>query len=213
MSAYRRPLVPHRVFVDADGVQIPYGSRWGEQAPAEDSYSVTSNLERFRPLHAIADALIEWLSQSFDVRVEDALEYAADMVHPAPDAIRAVRVVPRSSSAATLTFVSTSFPGIHLHAGLLVDFAFPSCGCDACDETWESCADDLEWTVSTIVGGGLTESLAPGRELDFGYRLVEPGARSTGGSSRSVDLPAERFSAVGEALSAGRVWEAWAPRS
>ncbi|WP_424980865.1 DUF6226 family protein [Microbacterium sp. S308A+] len=35
---------------------MSYGSRWGG-SPPEDSYSVETNLERFAPLHTVADAL------------------------------------------------------------------------------------------------------------------------------------------------------------
>ncbi|WP_404810209.1 DUF6226 family protein [Microbacterium terricola] len=33
-----------------------------------------------------------------------------------------------------MTFVLTEFPGVHLRAGVLHDFHFPTCGCDACDD-------------------------------------------------------------------------------
>ena len=54
--------------------------------------------------------------------------------------------------SAALTFVYTSFPSVLVQAGLLHDFSFPSCGCDACDETWESSADGLEWTTLEAFG-------------------------------------------------------------
>lgn len=45
------------------------------------------------------------------------------------------RLTLSDSAAAPLTFGFTSYPGLILHAGLLHDFAYPICGCDACDET------------------------------------------------------------------------------
>ena len=139
---YVRPVVEARTFHDTEGRAIPYGDRWGGGSPAEDSYSVTSNLDRFAPLHDVADALIEHLRRTYEVSIEEGVEHARDLMNPAAaEAVRAVRVVAAGVGSATLTFVFTSFPGIRLHAGFLPDFSFPPCGCDACDETWESCAD------------------------------------------------------------------------
>lgn len=211
MTEYARPTITARSFRDAEGRVIPYGSRWGSGLPAEDSYSVTSNLERFAPLHDVTDALIEHLARNYAVTIDDRLEHAGDLLHPAADAVRVVRVVPVDTDAAALTFVFTSFPGIRLHAGHLQDFAFPSCGCDACDETWESCAEELEETVFAVVGGGFSEGYRPGAELSIWFRLVVPGG-SRSGTSRAQDYPQERFAAVAEELGRGRVWRTWSSR-
>ncbi|HKP05692.1 MAG TPA: DUF6226 family protein [Microbacterium sp.] len=211
MPAYLRPEVPPAVFVDAFGEPIAYGERWDGGSPPDDTYSVTSNLERFAPLHEVADALIAWLREGYDVTVEDSLDVATDLLRVPGSAIRAVRVGPRGETASPLTFVFTSFPGIHLHAGFLVDASFPSCGCDACDETWERCADQLEETVFAVVDGGFSEGFVDGAELPVSFRLQFAGGWR-GGTSRAQDQPADRLEAAKPALLSGRTWAAWPRR-
>jgi hypothetical protein len=67
---YRRPTIAPTVFGDADGRVIEYGDRWPDHTPPADSYSVNSNLERFAPLHRVAEALLEWLITTYDVCVD-----------------------------------------------------------------------------------------------------------------------------------------------
>ena len=43
-------------------------------------------------------------------------------------------------------------PGIYMQAGLLNDFQFPACGCDACDSTWAAEASELEQLVQAPQG-------------------------------------------------------------
>ena len=66
MDSYRRPVIAGAEFCDDDGVVIAYGDRWGADSPPTDSYSVLSNVERFRPLHQIAQALIDTLVRRCD---------------------------------------------------------------------------------------------------------------------------------------------------
>lgn len=119
------------------------------------------------PLHPVALTLIEWLQSTFDVDVEQTRSAAMDLINVPDDVVQTVRIVPRNPDAAPLAFVLTGFPTVHLHAGLLQDFHFPSCACDACDEDLTSTAEDLEWTVRTIVAGGYSERFSPlARPLD-----------------------------------------------
>ena len=136
MSSYVRPLIEAPVFRDADGAVINYGSRW-HGSPPEDTYSVDTHPERFAPLHVVADALIAHLRETYDVEVDEGVEVAADLLRPAfHDVVRAVRIRPNDPKCASLTLVFTAYPGIYMHAGLLHDFHYPVCGCDACDSNW-----------------------------------------------------------------------------
>ncbi|MBO4239630.1 DUF6226 family protein [Pseudonocardia alni] len=54
MDTYRRPDVPAAVFHDATGAVVPHGSRRVPDGPPEDSCSVVTHSERFRPLHTVA---------------------------------------------------------------------------------------------------------------------------------------------------------------
>ncbi|BDV29376.1 DUF6226 family protein [Microbacterium terricola] len=78
MTQYARPAIPDTVYRDEGGEPIDYGHRWGEESPSQDAYSRTSNLERFAPLHTVAEALIGWASRTFDIVVERDLDVAAD---------------------------------------------------------------------------------------------------------------------------------------
>ena len=46
---------------------------------------------------------------------------------------------------------------VRVTAGPVAEFVFPGCACDACDETSEPVADDLEATVFAVVAGQLRQ--------------------------------------------------------
>ncbi|GAA4046531.1 DUF6226 family protein [Agromyces indicus] len=209
---YERPELPVGVYVDEDGTPIEYGNRWGPNGPPEGAYSRTSNLDRFAGLHAVAHALIEWLASTFDVEVETGSQVAADLLLQPDDPIHSVRLTPRSTASAPLTFVLTSFPGVYLHAGVLHDFHFPVCGCDACDDDVRSLADDLEWTVRMVVTGHYRESVNPQGSEWLGYRLEEPGVRTATGQSRTDEVPIERSERARHLVPGAGPWEPWPAR-
>ncbi len=131
---------------------------------------------RFTPLHAVAEALIEWLHGNFEVTIEQDMAVAQDLLHLRDDVIRAVRVVPRNPAAAMLTFVLTRFPGVYLHAGSLHDFHFPECGCDACDDEVTNLAADLEWTVRTVASRAMWSDSILGRGVGSSSSLMRRGS-------------------------------------
>lgn len=192
MSAYVRPAIDMPVFRDAEGQVIPYGRRWAGPPP-EDTYSVVSHPERYLPLHTVADTLIAYLSATFDVEIDEGDAVADDLLRPHTEIQRAVRVRPADAAAAPLTFVFTDFPGVILHAGLLHDFPFPVCGCDACDSSWEYEVDQLERTVLAVVAGDYRESVD--RRGEVGLRVTFPNG-SIAGQTRAEDLPAGRLAAA-----------------
>ncbi|KQV06956.1 DUF6226 family protein [Leifsonia sp. Root112D2] len=209
MTEYRRPTFPVETYRDEQGGVIDYGNRWARDSPPDDAYSRMSNLQRFAPLHDVATALIEWLQSAFDVTVEETPTAATDFLLKPDDVVRAIRVVPRDPTAAPLTFVLTRFPAVYLHAGLLHDFHFPDCGCDACDDDLTGLAEELEWTVRTVVSGGYSERFDPwpGRWIEF--RLDEPGAGMRSGRSRTKELPDERVTLARTSLPPAGQWLPW----
>ncbi|PPH98541.1 hypothetical protein C5C56_10370 [Rathayibacter sp. AY1D1] len=215
MTDYARPAVADRVFIGEDGRPIPYGTRWLGESPPDESYSVTSDLERFQPLHTVADALLEHLERTYDVTVEDDPALASRDEAEISWAARAVRVTPRSVDAAPLTIVWTVFPGVLLHAGALHRFNYPVCGCDACDDEWTALADDLERTVFDVVAGRYEESIAAGKDgIIVGYRIGS-GSELGWSSGYSNDVGGHhRIGHDGQQLTApfSRVWEAWPER-
>lgn len=206
---YRRPVFPVEIFRDEQGDPIEYGNRWGGESPPEDTYSRVSNLQRFALLHAVAGALIEWLQNAFDVTVEETPSAAFDLLRVPDEVVRAVRVVPRESTMAPLTFVLTPFPGVYLHAGSLHDFHFPVCGCDACDDDVTSLAEELESTVRTVVSGGYSERFDPWPERWIEFQIDEPGVGMRRGRSRTEDLPDERVEAARTSLPPAGEWLPW----
>lgn len=210
MSPYVRPTIDAPTFLDAEGEVIPYGRRWNG-SPPEDTYSVDTHPERFAPLHEIADALIAHLRATYDVEVDEGSDVAADLLHDvSSDVIRAVRVRPKRAEAAALTFVFTPYPGVTLHAGLLHDFFFPSCGCDACDSTWDGEAGDLEQQVLAVVTGNYSERIDRGMRPWVEHRFTYPDGAWQGGRGRTGSIPAERVRAAKPVLrSLASGWRAW----
>ena len=118
---------------------------------------------------------------------------AADLLRPAfHDVVRAVRIRPNDPKCASLTLVFTAYPGIYMHAGLLHDFHYPVCGCDACDSNWEAEADELEQRVFATVSGNYRETIERGLRPWVDYAFTYPDGASSG-KSRSQDLPAQRL--------------------
>ena len=178
MTAYVRPVIKQQVFRDTSGDVIDYGDRWGMDGPPEDTYSVDTHPERFRPLHSIADALISHVIDSYDVTMLDDPEVAKDLLHERTNVLRAVRITPHRERAAPLTLVITSYPGVEVHGGELSDGSFPSCGCDSCDDSLEMIAELLEEFVLAVVEGRFWERVGRGH-----HPWVESGTRSADGDS------------------------------
>lgn len=212
---YVRPELPRVEILDETGRPIPYGSRWGWGGPPEDSYSVEAHPERFAGLHTVARALIEHLERVFDVDVIDEPATDAALLRPQRDVIARVRVLPRDPEAAPLLFAFTAYPGVIVEAGVLHAFPYPICGCEACDETADAQASELEGLVFAVTLGGYAEHYPVGRRRDLHLGLVrldEAGAVT--GSSRGCGgtggLSAERLER-GEATLAAlpRGWQPW----
>lgn len=187
---YVRPPLPTTTYYSPEGAPIPYGRQWGADGPAPYSYSVDSHPERFAGLHAVALALIDHLSAVYDVDADNDPRHAAELLMGAPEALQAIRVTPRSSGAAPLTFVLTGYPGVLIHAGLLHDFPFPVCGCNACDETAEKVADRMEMLVLTVAAGGYSERYPVGSRRWSEYALTAvdgSGSESRSGEPARVD--------------------------
>ncbi len=208
MSSYVRPSIDSPAFHDADGQVIEYGNRWGG-SPPEETYSVDTHPERFAPLHTVADALIAYLRDTYDVQLSEGEEMAADLLHPAPEVVRAVRIRPNDPACAALTFVFIAYPGIIMHAGLLHDFHYPICGCDACDSHWAAEANELEQQVLAVVTGHYREGIERGLRPWIEYAFAYPDGASSG-RSRASDLAAERLKSVTPILrNHSEGWAAW----
>lgn len=144
-----RPTWPAREFLDEAGNVIEYGTRWRE-GPPDWAYGVTSNLDRFAPLHQVAAALVDHLVRDFQVAASDARDDAWTLESEPPDFVRSVRLVPGGTDGEPMTIVFTSFPGVVIYAGSRFPRGFPACGCDACDDAVDDVADSLEERVLAL---------------------------------------------------------------
>ena len=81
-----------------------------------------------------------------------------------------------------------------VHAGVLHDFPFPVCGCDACDETAETTADRLEMLVLSVAAGGYSERYPVGRKRWSEYALTAfDGSGSESGQGEPAPAAAARL--------------------
>ena len=153
-SPFERPTWSARVFRDDTGNVIEYGNRWPD-GPPEWAYSITTNVERFAPLHHVAASLVEYLTNVYEVSASEERDLARTLDDEPPDFVRLVRLSPVGAVGEALTVVFTSFPGVVIYAGSRFSEACPPCGCDACDDASEDVADSLVRLVLTLVSGEL----------------------------------------------------------
>lgn len=238
MRTYIRPDIAETTYRDDSGAVIPYGNRWGDAGPPDDTYSVDTHPERFEPLHRVAEAVIRFVIANYDVEVAQGAAATAGLLH-APDAkdiVRASRFTPSSPLAAPVTIVLTSYPTVHLYAGVFFHSVYPSCGCDACDEVWGPEAERLESETFAIVGGGLSErdtgprrrklsidwgkgmTLGMGRALSYKLDMLDDGSSSGGETSTDglsevfLRTAADQLHTLASASPTG-TWHPWAPRT
>lgn len=181
--------------------------RWGPGGPPPEAYSRLTDPERFRPLHAAAEALISELEASFDVVRTDG--YGIDEELEVTELARpTVSLVPRDANAAPLTVAFTAFPGISLRAGRWYVWPFPSCGCDACDETAEVEARLMRELVEDVVEGRFREGVSMSMIGDGWYwqQFWSPHGRKSG---RSRIGRKKAYAMIAEA--GGRRSIEWAP--
>ena len=126
--------------------------------PPPEAYSRVTNPERFRPLHTLMVELIGRLEATFDIDrlegygLDDELE-RVDLVRPS------VKLLPRDTSAASIAVSFTAFPGLRVRVGRWRIDAFPSCGCDACDETANGEGARLTQMVDDVTAGRFRETI------------------------------------------------------
>lgn len=128
--------------------------------------------------------------------VDEDVGIAAGLYPPPHDVARAVRIEPANDDGAPLVFVFTSFPGVRLYAGVLHEFPFPDCGCDACDETVEAAADEMEEIVFAVSEGRFQESCEEGDNIEQPrprgrWTAAPPDAAKA--PSRSIPMPGPKI--------------------
>ena len=116
MAQFVRPPVSARAYQDDDGRVIKHGNRWGRNSPPEESYSRTSNLDRYEPLQVVARALVEYLASTYDVTLDKSESCIADFLRPL-DVLEDARVSPIDPTCATsLTRPAGAMPAMRVSA-------------------------------------------------------------------------------------------------
>lgn len=202
--AYVRPALPTPTFFDERGDVIRYGRRWPDGIAPEESYSRESHPERFAPLTLVVDALVEHLRREYQVEVRrESGEDGTERIVLAPARGAQIAITP-------------AVPSVRVEAGALFHAIVPSCICDACDETAETAADELERILLSIAAGGFREKYPVGHRAWLYTEVRSPdGERRETGSGPAPDLSAEdheRAAALLRGLDDGW-WPAWPLRS
>jgi hypothetical protein len=127
----------------------------------EPPYGRVTNAARFAMLHAVALELLDLLESDFDVERVEPYENDEDLDQFArvPLARPTVALVPKDPGSAPLVVAFSSFPGLVVRVGRSYRLAFPSCGCDACDENAEGEADRFRRLVRAVTLGHFREYL------------------------------------------------------
>jgi len=133
-------------------------NRWGPEGPPEEAYSRLTNPERFAPLHEFALELLDRLVSTYDVEQTEA--YGLDPETERTELARpSIRLVPRHDDTAPIVMGFTVFPGLMVKVGRWYTAGFPSCGCDACDETADDESQRLASMVDDVTAGRFRESV------------------------------------------------------
>ena len=135
------------------------GHRWGAEGPPLQAYSRVTNPERFASLHDAAAELLDRLELEFDCKRTEGYGLDPELEEGFKLARPSVAVVPRDVAAAPIVVVFSAFPGLRVRFGRWHMLAFPTCGCDACDETAESEIKRLSSLIDNVTAGRYRESI------------------------------------------------------
>lgn len=135
------------------------GHRWGFAGPPREAYSRVTDPERFATLHDAAEGLLDGLEREFQAQrsegygLDPELERASNLLYPS------VMLLPRDTGAAPLIIAFSAFPGVRARFGRWYVVAFPTCGCDACDERAESETERLRSLIDNMTAGRFREAI------------------------------------------------------
>jgi hypothetical protein len=171
--------------------------------PPSEAYGRVTNPERYRVVHDAARALVDHLRRDFVIETDDAPPGDPILLASGASIEEIVRVVPEGTGAAPITFALTDFPGVLVRTGRWQCWAYPSCGCDACDEDPADSAARLRSDVEAVTAGRMHEEW-DGERLHISVRHAD-GSGSSGWTLVDRDRPSyggpHRYD-----------WRPWRPR-
>lgn len=186
------------------------GDRWGPDGPPDEAYSRFTEPERFAPLHPAALGTLDRLTAEYDVERVEGYGLDAELGSRAL-ARSSVRLVPNDREAAPIMVAFTTFPGVSVWLGRWYTDRYPSCGCDACDETAEIEIWRFQRAIDDVIAGRFREAIrlpliGSARQS---YRFWS-GKSSSGGEGRLERSRAREMLAGGDRSS--YEWLPWARR-
>jgi hypothetical protein len=125
-----------------------------EDLPPDDAYGRVTDPDRYRVVVRAAEQVVDELEAAYQVVVQRGGAELDPELCAGPTVERVIRLVPARKDAATLTVALTDFPGVRVPAGHWHTLDFPSCGCDACDESPDELAADLTRRLHAVAAGG-----------------------------------------------------------
>ena len=135
------------------------GHRWGAEGPPLEAYSRVTNPERFARLHDVAAELLDRLELEFDAERTEGYGLDPELEEGCKLARPSVTLVPRDVRAAPIVVAFSTFPGLRVRFGRWWVTAFPTCGCDACDEAVESETERLKSLIDNLTAGRFREAI------------------------------------------------------
>jgi hypothetical protein len=135
------------------------GHRWGAEGPPLEAYSRVTNPQRFASLHDVAAELLDRLELEFDAERAEGYGLDPELEEGCKLARPSVALVPRDARAAPIVVTFSAFPGVRVRFGHWCMTAFPTCGCDACDEAAESETERLRSLIDNLAAGRFREAI------------------------------------------------------
>ena len=135
------------------------GHRWGPEGPPLEAYSRVTNPERFASLHDVAAELLDRLELEFDAERAEGYGLDPELEEGCKLARPSVRLVPRDVGAGPIVVTFSAFPGVRVRFGRWCLTAFPTCGCDACDELAEKETERLKSLIDNLTAGRFREAI------------------------------------------------------
>jgi len=133
--------------------------RWGAAGPPLEAYSRVTNPERFVFLHDSAAGWLHRLERDFETERREAYGLDSELEQDCNLSRPSVALLPCDVGAAPLIIAFSDFPGLRVRFGRWYVVAFPTCGCDACDETVESETERLRSLIDNMTAGRFREAI------------------------------------------------------